>query len=263
MIYNIQHKSEPKPPSRRDSVFRQKGVLRKRYNTQEARVVGKISLPSQQNEDEAGAERQIVELQKLKSSILPPIIEVKHVERLGKAHEALGSHPWKDLSHTVTATVVHIDAPRELSLHSGKDPDELVVLSAPEMESVAGSLNSRDAERGGKTWYETESQTSSPIAEGGFEEHVATNATIASSTQAVAGEAFGAYQVEMAPGTCLDILGTSMHHQKADTPWPVSSSAAEVMLSPVRAALSLLYRIQWYEKQRPGVSEEFAAAHDV
>lgn len=263
MIYSIQHKSKPNSPSRRDSAYRQKGILRKRYNAQEARVISKISLPLQSREDEAGAERQIAELQRLASSILPPAVELIHPGRLGKAHEALGSHPWRHLDHTVTSTGAYINIPAEMTSNSAEDLDEIELHSKPETEAETGSLRSRDAGRGGTSWYETESQTSSPIAEGGFEKHVATNATIASSTQAVTGEAFGGHQVGLAPGTYLDIFGTSMHHQKDETPWLSSGTAAEVMLSPVKAALNFLYRIQWYEEQRPGVREEFAAAHDA
>ena len=36
----------------------------------------------------------------------------------------------------------------------------------------------------------------------------------------------------------------------------------ELARGPVGVALSLLYQVEWYEKSRPGIREEFESAHE-
>jgi hypothetical protein len=143
----------------------------------------------------------------LKSHTLPKVISnVKDVSKLGLVHEALGSHPWEGLDYRDEG-----DRSLIATLQRQSEVDELSMISALE---TTPEMQQREA-RQGQTWYETECQEGTPIAEGVEGDVVDgsewSSQTVMGSSEEESGESTDG-DVVMKPGRVgyLDILGMSM-----------------------------------------------------
>ena len=213
-------KKARRTPVRQTTEYRQEGVLRKRYlareNIQTDTPTAIAILPGSTRDDKLMLPMRYE---------IPPNIKITDPSRLGKVHEALGSHPCEGV------IAGRVDA-EDRKAETYDSP----TIFSNEILPVWSSSRSQ------KTCRETGSPMASSIAET-FTSRMAVRATPTQETSRESDPATQEHGRTLKLTSYLDVLGASSQHEPE--PNGTTGLGVNMVVGPVRVALDMLYRLQW------------------